>query len=89
MQNRRKCCLKKCFNMERSKENFVRENLRTSIINKNVLPSEDFLMHYKGRPSNYLFQLFLKLKGRPEENDSSFSTVEPCTVTCTLDTFIK
>ena len=31
------------------------------------------LMHYKVRPSNYLFQIFLKLKGRPEENSSYFS----------------
>ena len=28
MQNRGICCLKKCFNTERSKRNFVRENLK-------------------------------------------------------------
>ena len=59
------------------------------VISKNVLHSEDFLRHYKGRPSNNLFELFLKLKGRPEENSNCFSNVEPCTITCTLDTFIK
>ena len=58
------CCLKKCFDTGRSKENFVRENLKNNIINENVLHSEDSLMHYKGRSSNYLFQLFLKSKGR-------------------------
>ena len=46
-------------------------------------------MHYKGGPSNYLFQLFLTLQGRPEENSSYFSNVQPCTITCTLDAFIK
>ena len=28
MQNRGTCCLKRCFNTERSKGNFVRENLK-------------------------------------------------------------
>ena len=60
-----------------------------SIINENVLHSEDSLMHYKGHPCNYFFQLFLKLKGRPEQNSSYFSTVPPCTITWTLDAFIK
>ena len=63
--------------------------LRNSIIYENLLYSEDSLMHYKGCPSNYLFQLFLKLKGRPEENSSYFSNVQPCTITCTLEAFIK
>ena len=68
----------------------MRENLkRNTIINENVLHSEDFLMHYKGRPSNFLFQLFLRLKGRPEENSSYFSNVQPCTITCILDAFVK
>ena len=67
----------------------MRENLRKSIINENVLHSEDSLMHYKGRPSNYLFQIFLKLKGRPEENSSYSSNVQSCTITCTQDAFIK
>ena len=52
---------KKCFNTERSKRMFVRENLKNSIFKQNALKSECFLMHYKGRPSNYLFQLFLSL----------------------------
>ena len=51
--------------------------------------SEVSLMHYKGRPSNYLLQLFLKLKGRPEENSSYFSNGQPSTITCTLDAFNK
>ena len=55
------CCLKKLFTTERSKGIFVRENLKNSIVNENALNSERSLMHYKGRPSNYLFQLFLTL----------------------------
>ena len=62
---------------------------RKSTINESVLHSEVSLMHYKGRPGNYLFQLFLKLKGRPEENSSHFSNVQPCTIICTLNAFIK
>ena len=46
-------------------------------------------MRYKGRPSNYLFQLSLTLQGRQEENSSYFSNVQPGTITCTLDAFIK
>ena len=61
---------------------------RNGIINENVLHCEDSLMHYKGHPSNYLFQFFLKLKGRSEENSSYFSNVQPCTITCALDAFI-
>ena len=62
MQNRGTCCLKKCFNTERSKGNFVRENLKkNSIINENALDSEGALKYNKVRPSNYLFQLFLTL----------------------------
>ena len=61
MQNRGTCCLKKCFNTERSKGNFVRENLKNSIVNENVLNSEGALKYNKVRPSNYLFQLFLTL----------------------------
>ena len=89
MQNRGTCCLKKCFNTERSKGNFVRENLKNSIINENVLNSEGALKYNKVRPSNYLFQLFLTSSGRPEENSSYFSNVQPCTITCTRDAFIK
>ena len=62
MQNRGTCCLKKCFNTERSKGNFVRENLKkNSIVNENALNSEDSLNYNKVRPSNYSFQLFLTL----------------------------
>ena len=62
MQNRGTCCLKKCFNTERSKGNFVRENLKkNSIVNENALISEGSLKYNKVRPSNYLFQLFLTL----------------------------
>ena len=57
-------------------------------LNETVPLYEDSLMHYKGRPSNYLFQVFLKLKGQPVENSSCFSNVQPCTITCTLDAFI-
>ena len=63
--------------------------MRDSIINENMLHSEDSLMHYKGWPRNYLFQLYLKLKGRPEENSSYFSNVQPYTITCSLNVFIK
>ena len=52
------------------RENLCAKIYRNSIINENVLHSEDSLMHYKVRPSNYLFQLFLKLKGRPEEKEA-------------------
>ena len=61
MQNRGTCCLKKCFNTERSKGNFVRENLKNSIVNENALNSEGALKCNKVRPSNYLFRLFLTL----------------------------
>ena len=61
MQNRGTCCLKKCFNTERSKGNFVRENLKKSIVNENALNSEGALKYNKVCPSNYLFQLFLRL----------------------------
>ena len=88
MQNRGTCCLKKCFNTERSKGNFVRENLKNSIVNENALDSEGALKYNKVRPSNYLFQLFLVLQVRPKENSSYFSNVQPCTITCTLDAFI-
>ena len=61
MQNRGTCCLKKCFNTERSKGNFVRENLKKNIVNENALNSEGALKYNKVRPSNYIFQLFLTL----------------------------
>ena len=46
MQNRGTFCLKKYFNMERSKGIFVREILRNTIVNENVLHSEGSLMYY-------------------------------------------
>ena len=61
------------FLIRKDQREICAQNSRNSIINENVLHSEESLMHYKGRPSNYLFQLFLKLKGRPEENSSYFS----------------
>ena len=63
MQNRGTCCLKKkCFNKERSKGIFVRENIKKKhrlTVNENALNSECSFMLYKGGPSNYMFQLFL------------------------------
>ena len=47
MQNRGTCCLKKYFNTERSKGNFVRENLKNSIVNENMLNSEGALKYIK------------------------------------------
>ena len=47
--------------MERSKGNFVRENLKNSIVNENALISEGSLKYNKVHPSNYFFQLFLTL----------------------------
>ena len=62
MQNRGTGCLKKCFNTERSKGNFVRENLKKiASLMKNALNSEGSLKYNKVRPSDYLFQLFLTL----------------------------
>ena len=81
---------KKVFYFGKIKGKFyARKSKEIASLIKNVLHSEDFFMHNKGRPSNYLFQFFLKLKGRPEENSSYFSNVQPCTITCTLDAFIK
>ena len=71
---------KKCLNTERSNGMFVRENLKNSIVNQNALNSEGSLLHYKGRPSNHLIQLFLTVQGRPEENSGFFSNVQPCTI---------
>ena len=61
MQKRGACCLKMCYNMERSKGIFVRENYINSIVNENALNSAGSFMHYQVLPSNYLFQLFLTL----------------------------
>ena len=76
MQNRETCCLNSVLIRKDHREILCVKILRNSIINENVLHSEDSLMHYKGRPSNYLSQLFLKLKGRPEENSSYFSIIQ-------------
>ena len=40
---------------------FAAKILINSIVYENALNSEQSLMQYKGRPSNYLFQLFLTL----------------------------
>ena len=45
--------------MERSKRIFVCKNLRNTIVNENALNSKRSLIHYKGGPSIYLFQIFL------------------------------
>ena len=36
----------------------MHENLKTSIVIKNVIGSEDTMMHKAVRPSNYFFQHF-------------------------------
>ena len=90
MQNRGTCCLKKSVLIRKDQREFLCAKIsRNSMVNENALNSECFLMHYKGGPSNYLFQLFLTLSGRPEETSVYFSNVQPCTITCTLDAFIK
>ena len=89
MQRRGTCCLKSILIRKDQREFLCAKIYRNSIVNENVINSERSLMHYKGRSSNYLFQLFLTLYGRPEENSSYFSNVQPCTITCTLDAFIK
>ena len=58
----------KCFNTETSKGIFVRKIKRNSIVNEHALHSEDSLMHYTWRTSNYLFELFLTLLGGPENS---------------------
>ena len=50
--------VKKDLNSNRSKGIFVRENLKISIVIKNINRSEDPLMHKAEGPSNYFFQLF-------------------------------
>ena len=81
---------KNVFLYGKIKGNFcARKSKEIASLMKNVLNSERSLMHYKGRPSNYLFQLFLTLFGRLEENGSYFSNVQPYTIICTLDAFIK
>ena len=88
MQNRGTCCLKKYLIRKDQREILCAKILKNSIVNENALNSEGALKYNKVRPSNYLFQLFLTLQVRPEENSSYFSNVQPCTITCTLDAFI-
>ena len=88
MQNRGTCCLKKYLILKDQREILCAKILKNSIVNENALNSEGALKYNKVRPSNYLFQLFLTLQVRPEENSSYFSNVQPCTITCTLDAFI-
>ena len=80
---------KKCLNTEDQRESLCAKILRNSIINENVLHSEDSFLHYKGRPSNYLFQLFLKLKCRPEKNVAISQMFNHVQLHCTLDAFIE
>ena len=87
MQNRGTCCLKKVFEYRKIKEKFYAR--KSKEITSFMKMCSTLKILYKGRPSNNLFQLFLKLKGRPEENSSYFANVQPCTITCTLDAFIK
>ena len=89
MQNKGAYCLKSVFIRKDQREFLCTKNLRNSNVNENALNSEGSLMHYKVRHSNCLFQLFLTLQVRPEENSSYFSNIQPCTITCTLDAFIK
>ena len=89
MQNRGTCCLKKSILIRKDqREILCAKILKNIIVNENWLNSEGALKYNKVRPSNYLFQLFLTLQVRPEENSSYFSNVQPCTITCTLDAFI-
>ena len=88
MQNRGTCCLKKYLIWKDQREILCAKILKNSIVNENALNSEGALKYNKVRPSKYLFQLFLTLQVRPEENSSYFSNVQPCTITCTLDAFI-
>ena len=50
--------VKRDLHLKRSKGIFVRENLKISIVIKNVIWSEKTLMHKAVRPSNYFFQFF-------------------------------
>ena len=53
--------------------NFVRRNLKNNIVIENVLNSGGTFMHKEGRPSIYMFKLFLKLFRKPDENSSYFA----------------
>ena len=49
---------KRDLHKKRPKGIFVHENLKKSIVIKNVIRSEKTLMHKAERPSNYFFQFF-------------------------------
>ena len=50
--------LKVIYIKKRSKGIFLRENLKKSIVIKNVIRSDETLMHKAESPSNYFFQVF-------------------------------
>ena len=50
--------LKRILIRKKLKGIFVRENLKISIIIKNVIEAEDTMIHSAERPSNYFFQHF-------------------------------
>ena len=50
--------LKGIYIKKDQRELFVRENLKISIVIKNVIWSEKTLVHKAERPSNYFFQFF-------------------------------
>ena len=89
MQNRGTYCLKSVLIGQDQREFLCAKIQRNSIANENALNSEGSFMHYQVRPSNYLFQLFFTLYGRPEENRSYFSNVQSCAIKCPRDAFIK
>ena len=45
----------------------MRENIKKSIVIKNINGSEDPLMHKEEGPSNYFFQLFHTLSSRADK----------------------
>ena len=61
------------FLWEKIKGQFSAQKSNMNIIIEKEINFEVTLKHYEGHPSNYLFQLFLKLSGRPEEISSLFS----------------
>ena len=50
--------LKVIYIKKRSKGIFLRENLKKSIVIKNVIRSDETLMHKAEFPNNYFFQIF-------------------------------
>ena len=55
VQNRGICCLKSVLIWKYQRKFLCAKILKNCIVNQNALDSECSLMHYKGRPSNYLF----------------------------------